>query len=76
MEYYANALADEETLVRVFFLFIWFFFLFNNHRSRACARACLLVCVMIARARRGGGGRMGRVVVERAFFLGEDFLFF
>jgi hypothetical protein len=41
VEYYANALADEETLVRVFFfLFIKVLFSLEQIRSRACVCWC------------------------------------
>jgi len=52
VEYYANALADEETLVRVFFFLFGSFFSLTN-RSRACV--CVYWCVMIARAQRRRG---------------------
>ena len=70
VEYYANALADEETLVRVFFFSSFSLSLFNStqkNRSRVCS------CAMIARAE----GRRMRPL-SSAFFLsplGKIFIF-
>jgi len=72
-EYYANALADEETLVRVFFFSSFSLSLsLTQRRKTDRARVCLFVCDDRAR-----GGEEDEAVEQRVLPLsvGEDFYF-